>query len=66
MKLNMNKNIPFQTIDWETVPRTEYKGETGTAYWQTVQDGSSSHRSYTKDGVKVMIIDGDLLKQVDE
>jgi hypothetical protein len=121
MKLSMNKNIPFQTINWETVPRTEYKGETGTAYWQTVQfpglrvriveyskgyradhwcqkghivhcldgeflsesedgkefrltkgmsyivsDGSSSHRSYTKDGVKVMIIDGDFLKQADE
>jgi hypothetical protein len=114
-------NIPFQTIDWVSVPRTEYKGESGTAYWQTVEfaglririveyskgymadhwcekghivhclegefvselkngeefiltkgstyivtDGLSSHRSYTKDGVKVMIIDGDFLKQVNE
>ena len=117
----MNKNIPFQTIDWVTIPKTEYKGESGTAYWQTatfpglrirmieyskgymadhwcqrghivhclegefvselqdgkefiltkgstyiVTDGLSSHRSYTKDGVKVMIIDGDFLKQVNE
>ncbi|MGE4422092.1 MAG: DHCW motif cupin fold protein [Pseudodesulfovibrio sp.] len=31
------KNIPFQTIDWSTVPRTEHKGETGVAYWQTLQ-----------------------------
>lgn len=33
----MNNNIPFQTIDWSTIPKTEHKGETGMAYWQTVQ-----------------------------
>jgi hypothetical protein len=33
----MNKGIPFQTIDWTEIPRTEHPGETGTAYWQTVQ-----------------------------
>ncbi|MFA5848979.1 MAG: DHCW motif cupin fold protein [Bacteroidales bacterium] len=32
-----NKNIPFQTIDWTSVPKTEHKGETGVAYWQTCQ-----------------------------
>lgn len=32
-----NKNIPFQTIDWSSVPKTEHKGETGIAYWQTLQ-----------------------------
>ena len=113
-----NKNIPFQTIDWATVPKVEHKGETGTAFWQTlefpglririveysagyladhwcqkghivhclegeftsesqngekfilkkgmtyvVSDDLSSHRSVTKDGVKVMIVDGDFLKQ---
>lgn len=113
-----NSNIPFQTIDWTTVPKTEHKGESGTAFWQTVQfsglririveyskgyvadhwcqkghivhclegefiselkngesfilkrgmtyivtDDLSSHRSNTKDGVKVMIIDGDFLRQ---
>ncbi len=112
-----NKNIPFQSIDWTNIPRVEYKGETGFAYWQTLQfdglrirlveyskdyiadhwcekghivhclegevinelqDGSSStltkgmsyvvsdelssHRSITKYGVKLMIIDGDFLK----
>ncbi len=30
-------NIPFQTIDWSRIPKTEHKGETGTATWQTVQ-----------------------------
>jgi len=30
-------NIPFQTIDWSSIPKTEHKGEYGTAFWQTVQ-----------------------------
>lgn len=112
-----DKNIPFQTIDWSTIPKTEHKGETGVAYWQTLQfpglrvriveysegytadhwcekghivyclegevvneqqgasdsiltpgmsyivsDELSSHRSVTKTGVKLLIIDGDFLK----
>ena len=112
----MNEIIPFQTIDWKSIPMTEHKGEKGTAFWQTIQfpglririveysegyladhwcqkghivhclegefvselqdgkefklskgstyvvsDGLSSHRSYTKNGVKVLIIDGDFL-----
>lgn len=112
----MNK-IPFQILDWKTVEKTEYKGETGTAYWQSlmfgnirirlveysenyfadhwcekghilhclegefiselkngektiltkgmsfvVSDHLSSHRSISKSGVKLLIIDGDFLK----
>ena len=30
-------NIPFQTIDWSTIEKVEYKGEAGVAYWQTTQ-----------------------------
>jgi len=111
-------NIPFQAIDWSQVPKVEYKGETGIAYWQTLQfeglrvrmveysagyiadhwckkghivhclegefiselqdeadfkltkgmtyivsDELSSHRSVTKEGVKLMIIDGDFLAE---
>ncbi|NLT49711.1 MAG: hypothetical protein GXX85_02190 [Ignavibacteria bacterium] len=34
----MNKrNIPFQTINWAKIPKTEHKGDSGTAFWQTVQ-----------------------------
>jgi len=110
------QNIPFQNIDWSSIPKTEHKGETGTATWQTLQfeglrvriveysagyvadhwcqkghivhclegevtnelegktssilkagmsyivsDDLSSHRSVTKDGVKLLIIDGDFL-----
>ncbi len=32
-----DQNIEFQIIDWTSVPKTEHKGESGTAYWQTSQ-----------------------------
>jgi hypothetical protein len=118
---NMNPNIPFQIIDWLTIERAVHPGETGTAWWQTVQlpglririveysagymadhwcrkghivhcfegeftsesiDGNhvflkvgmtyvvtdelSTHRSVTKSGVKLLIIDGDFLKYQEE
>ena len=34
-----NQSIPFQTIDWSVIPKTAYNGETGTAWWQTIQFG---------------------------
>jgi hypothetical protein len=30
-------NIPFQTINWDLIPKTEHVGETGVAHWQTLQ-----------------------------
>lgn len=109
--------IPFTNIDWSEIPKTEHKGDTGMAYWQTINldglrirlveytqdyladhwcekghivhclegefisemaDGEafvlkkgmtyivsndlSSHRSKTKSGVKLLIIDGGFLK----
>lgn len=29
-------NIPFQTIDWDLIPKVEHAGETGVATWQTL------------------------------
>jgi hypothetical protein len=110
------EKIPFQTIDWTTVPVTECAGETGFARQQTIQhnhfrlrlveyskdyrsdhwctkghlvfclqgemiseladgrtytigpgmsyevsDNASRHRSNSKDGVKLLIIDGTFL-----
>lgn len=107
---------PYRAIDWESVPRTEHKGETGTSFWRTVQlpglrlriveyspgyladhwcrlghivhclegefvseeenggttlmrrgmsyivsDGASSHRSRSKGGATLLIVDGDFL-----
>lgn len=31
--------IPFATVDWATVERTEHPGETGVATWRTRQFG---------------------------
>lgn len=108
--------IPFQTIDWTKIRKIKHLGESGIAYWRTIQfpglririveyspgymadhwcqkghivhclegefdselqngdifilktgmtyvvsDDMSSHRSSTKDGVKLMIIDGDFM-----
>lgn len=112
-----DKKIPFLTVDWDTIVKTEHPGETGVAFWQTlnleglririveysagyladhwcrkghivhcldgeftsemedggsfhlkkgmtyiVSDNLSSHRSKTKEGVRLLIIDGDFLK----
>ena len=32
-----SSNIPFQTIDWSQVLKTEHKGESGAEYWQIKQ-----------------------------
>lgn len=109
--------IPFQTVNWETIEKTEHASESGTAIWQTimldglrirlveysagyaadhwcekghvvyclegefiselgtgekftltkgmsyiVSDGLSSHRSFSENGVKLVIMDGAFLK----
>ncbi|RSZ56238.1 hypothetical protein HF313_21975 [Massilia atriviolacea] len=33
-------DIPFGVTDWSGVERTEHRGETGTAWWQTRQFGA--------------------------
>ena len=34
----MNKsNIPFQIIDWAKIEPTEHPGDTGKAFWRTLQ-----------------------------
>ena len=30
-------NVPFQAINWDAIPKSKHPGETGTAYWQTLQ-----------------------------
>lgn len=34
------ENVPFMTTDWSQVVRTEHKGETGTAFWRTLEVGN--------------------------
>jgi len=33
------QNIPFAAIDWSSVEATEHRGESGMAYWRTIQLG---------------------------
>jgi hypothetical protein len=40
-------DIPFGTTDWNDVPKTEHKGETGSATWQTRNFG----------GIRVRIVE---------
>lgn len=42
-----NNIIEYQVMDWATVPKTEHPGETGMAYWQTLQF----------DGLRVRIVE---------
>lgn len=39
--------IPFQTIDWSQITKTEHLGETGKAYWQTIRLGNLRIRKVT-------------------
>ncbi len=35
--MNADNNISFQTINWTVISKIEHKGETGTAFWQTIE-----------------------------
>lgn len=39
--------IPFQAINWQTIEPVAYPGETGTAWWRTVQ----------LDGLRIRIVE---------
>lgn len=34
------KDVPFCTIDWEKVESIEHEGETGKAFWKTLEVGN--------------------------
>lgn len=33
-------NVPFGVTDWSAIPSTEHPGETGRAFWRTVEVGN--------------------------
>lgn len=47
----MIHKIPFQTIDWTSIEKETYPGETGSANWQSIQFGGIRVRlvEYSKD-----------------
>lgn len=34
------ESVPFDTTDWDQVAETEHPGESGTAYWRTIEQGN--------------------------
>ncbi len=34
------QDVPFMTTDWNQVPATVHPGETGSAYWKTIEVGN--------------------------
>lgn len=67
--------IEFQTIDWNLIEPTLHKGETGNAYWKTVEYGSLRIRvveyskgyladHWCKKGHIVHCLDGDFISEL--
>ena len=65
------RGIPFGTTDWGQLPVTAHPGETGTAYWRTVDLGDLRVRvvEYTpgyradhwcRKGHVLLVLDGEL------
>lgn len=70
-------NIPFSVTDWSKIPATEHKGETGMAYWQTLDLGCARIRKveYTpgykadhwcKRGHVLLVLEGELITELDD
>ena len=67
--------VPFMTTDWSTVPEVAHQGETGTAFWRTVEVGNIRVRmvryspGYLADhwcnrGHVILVLTGELLTEL--
>jgi quercetin dioxygenase-like cupin family protein len=34
------ENVPYQVVDWSKITPTERRGESGVAYWRTIEQGN--------------------------
>ena len=70
-------NTPFTTVDWEEIPKTEHRGESGFAYWRTQQFGTIRVRmveytpGYLADhwclkGHMLLVLDGTLVTELQD
>ncbi len=68
-------DIPFETVDWSELDRTEHPGEKGTAIWRTRQLGDLRVRmvEYSKGyladhwcskGHIILLLEGDLVTEL--
>ncbi len=69
------ENVPFTAVDWEKVPETTHPGESGPAYWRTIQLGPIRVRKvryssgYLADhwcakGHVLLVLEGELLTEL--
>jgi hypothetical protein len=69
------QDVPFMTTDWSKIPRTEYPGETGVAFWRTLEVGNVRVRmvEYTADyvadhwcsrGHVLLVMEGELVTEL--
>ena len=69
------KDVPFCTTDWSQVAATEHPGETGTAFWRTLEAGNIRVRmveyspGYLADhwcprGHILLVIEGELVTEL--
>lgn len=70
-------HIPFTVTDWSTIPIIEHKGETGTAWWQTLELGcvrirmveySPGYRAdhWCKRGHVLLVLTGELTTELED
>ena len=69
------QDVPFCTTDWSTVVPTEHPGETGTAFWRTLEVGNIRVRmveyspGYLADhwcsrGHVLLVLEGELVTEI--
>jgi quercetin dioxygenase-like cupin family protein len=69
------ENVPFCTVNWSKVPTTEHKGETGIAYWRTLEQGNLRIRmveyspGYLADhwcarGHVILVLEGEMVNEL--
>ncbi len=67
-------NIPFTVTDWSKVPVTEHAGETGKAFWKTLDFGCVRVRMmeyykadhWCKRGHVLFVMEGELITELED
>ncbi len=71
------QDVPFCTMDWSKVTSTEHSGETGKAFWQTLEIGNIRVRmveytpGYLADhwcsrGHVLLVLEGELVTELND
>ncbi len=71
------ENVPFMTTDWSSIVPTEHPGETGKAYWRTLETGNIRVRmveytaGYMADhwcsrGHVILVLEGELITELED